>query len=68
MLQAQYCANADPRERAFRLAALRAAGLSIPPSGACVDIVQRALDEGWVPEVEVDLEEAQADQERFSGD
>lgn len=67
VLQAEYCANTDYRLRAFRLAALRAAGVPVPPSGACGDIVERALAEGWVPSVEVDLEEAKADQERFQG-
>ncbi|WP_299316223.1 hypothetical protein, partial [uncultured Halomonas sp.] len=47
-LQAEYCSSADPRERAFRLAALRAAGVPIPRSGACADIL------ALMPEVEID--------------
>ena len=57
-LQAAYCAESDPRERAFRLAILRAAGVPIPPSGACRDIIELAP--------EVDMEEAEADRERFN--
>lgn len=60
-LQAEYCATADPRERAFRLAALRAAGVPIPASGACADILS------LVPEVEIDTAETEADRERFEG-
>ncbi|WP_299314233.1 lipoprotein, partial [uncultured Halomonas sp.] len=62
-LQAEYCATADPRERAFRLAALRAAGVPIPPSGACFDIL------ALVPEAEldVDVEQSERDRERFEG-
>lgn len=58
-LQAEYCATADPRERAFRLAALRAAGVPIPRSGACADIL------ALVPEVEIDTSETEADRRRF---
>ena len=58
-LQAEYCSTADPRERAFRLAALRAAGVPIPPSGACADIF------ALVPEVELDTAETEADRQRF---
>lgn len=58
-LQAEYCATADPRERAFRLAALRAAGVPIPRSGACADILT------LMPEVEIDTSETEADRERF---
>ena len=58
-MQAEYCATADPRERALRLAALRAAGVPIPPSGACADII------ALVPEVELDTDETEADRERF---
>ena len=58
-LQAEYCATADPRERAFRLAALRAAGVPIPRSGACADIL------ALMPEVEIDTAETEADRERF---
>ena len=60
-LQAEYCTSADPRERAFRLAALRAAGVPIPASGACADIL------ALVPEVEIDTAETEADRERFEG-
>lgn len=60
-LQAEYCSSADPRERAFRLAALRAAGVPIPRSGACADIL------ALVPEVEIDTAETEADRERFEG-
>lgn len=60
-LQAEYCATADPRERAFRLAALRAAGVPIPPSGACADIL------ALIPEVDldIDVDEAEKDRKRF---
>ncbi|SDO72225.1 hypothetical protein SAMN04487957_110124 [Halomonas shengliensis] len=60
-LQAEYCATADPRERAFRLAALRAAGVPIPRSGACADIL------ALMPEVELDIDtaETEADRRRF---
>ena len=61
-MQAEYCATADPRERALRLSALRAAGVPIPPSGACADII------ALVPEVSVDIEETEADRERFQED
>lgn len=60
-MQAEYCATADPRQRAFRLAALRAAGVPIPPSGACADIIS------LVPEVDIDTTETEADRERFEG-
>lgn len=60
-LQAEYCTSADPRERAFRLAALRAAGVPVPASGACADIL------ALVPEVEIDTAETEADRERFEG-
>lgn len=59
-LQAEYCSSADPRERAFRLAALRAAGVPIPRSGACADIL------ALVSEVEIDTAETEADRERFT--
>ena len=59
-MQAEYCVESDPRERALRLAALRAAGVPIPPSGACADIV------AMVPEVEIDTAETEADRERFA--
>ncbi len=60
-LQAQYCAESDPRERAVRLAVLRAAGVPVPVSGACTDVLE------LVPEVpEVDVEQAERDRERFS--
>lgn len=60
-LQAKYCAEADPRERALRLAALRAAGVEVPPSGACTDVLELIPD----AELEVDVEQAEKDQERF---
>lgn len=58
-LQAEYCSSADPRERAFRLAALRAAGVPVPRSGACADIL------ALVPEVDIDTSETEADRRRF---
>lgn len=59
-LQAQYCAETDPRERAVRLAVLRAAGVPVPVSGACTDLLE------LVPEVpEVDVEQAEEDRARF---
>lgn len=58
-MQAEYCATADPRARALRLAALRAAGVPIPPSGACADIIS------LVPDVQIDTDETEADRERF---
>lgn len=59
-MQAEYCATADPAERALRLAALRAAGVPIPPSGACADII------ALVPQVGVDMDETQADRDRHA--
>lgn len=59
-MQAEYCATADPQRRAIRVAALRAAGVPIPPSGACSDII------ALVPDVpDVNIEQAREDQERF---
>lgn len=62
-LQAEYCAETDPRRRAFRIAALRAAGVPLPASGACSDIL------ALIPtsELDVDLEQAEADRKRFEG-
>lgn len=62
-MQAEYCATAEPGQRALRLAALRAAGVPIPPSGACTDIL------ALVPEAEmdVDVEQAERDRERYEG-
>jgi hypothetical protein len=59
-MQAEYCATADPQRRAFRVAALRAAGVPIPPSGACADIL------ALVPtyQLDIDLEQARQDQQR----
>ncbi len=62
-MQAEYCAEQDPRRRAFRIAALRAAGVPIPPSGACTDILTLVPEE----ELDVDVEQAERDQERFRG-
>lgn len=61
-VQAEYCRSADPRERAFRLAALRAAGVPVPPSGACTDILALMP----APELDVDIEQAEADRDRFT--
>ena len=61
-LQAEYCRTADPRERAMRLAAIRATGVPVPPSGACTDILALFPD---VPDV--DVEQAEADRSRFEG-
>lgn len=58
-MQAEYCAEQDPRQRTFRIAALRAAGVPIPPSGACTDILE------LVPDADADVEQAREDQERF---
>ena len=60
-LQAEYCSSADPRERAFRLAVLRAAGVPVPRAGACADIL------ALMPEVELDIDvaAAEADRRRF---
>ncbi|GAA0586613.1 hypothetical protein ACFQH5_20285 [Halomonas salifodinae] len=63
-LQAEYCATADPRERAFRLAALRAAGVPVPPSGACTDILSLIPD----GELDIDVEQAERDRERFEAE
>ena len=61
-VQAEYCATADPRERAFRLAALRAAGVPVPASGACTDILALMP----APALDVDVEQAEVDRERFT--
>jgi len=61
-LQAEYCRTADPRERAFRLAALRAAGVPVPASGACTDILALMP----APALDVDVEQAEVDRERFT--
>lgn len=63
-MQAEYCAEADPRRRAFRIAALRAAGVPIPPSGACSDII------ALVPthDLYIDVDQAEADRQRFQSD
>lgn len=60
-LQARYCLESDSRERAVRLAVLRAAGVPVPMSGACTDVLELVPD---VPEV--DVEQAEKDRERFS--
>lgn len=60
-LQAEYCRTADPRERALRLAALRAAGVPVPASGACADILALVPE----PALDVDVEQAEADRRRF---
>ncbi len=62
-LQAEYCRTAEPRERALRLAALRAAGVPVPVSGACTDILALVPE----PELDVDVEQAEADRRRFEG-
>jgi len=62
-LQARYCAETDPRRRAVRLAALRAAGVPVPASGACTDILALIPE----PALDVDVEQAETDQRRFEG-
>lgn len=59
-LQAEYCATADPQRRALRVAALRAAGVPVPPSGACTDILALVPTD----ELDIDLEQAKRDQQR----
>lgn len=60
-LQARYCAETDPRERAVRLAVLRAAGVAVPASGACTDVLDLVPEKG----LDVDVEQAEEDQARF---
>lgn len=62
-LQARYCAETDPRERAVRLAVLRAAGVAVPASGACTDVLDMVHEKG----LDVDVEQAEKDQDRFQG-
>ncbi|MGM0985435.1 MAG: hypothetical protein ACQEXI_00395 [Pseudomonadota bacterium] len=59
-MQAEYCTTADPQRRALRVAALRAAGVPIPPSGACTSILALVPSD----ELDIDLEQAQRDQQR----
>ncbi len=63
-LQARYCAETDPRERAVRLAVLRAAGVPVPVSGACTDVLELVPEKG----LDVDVEQAERDRERFSAE
>lgn len=56
-LQASYCAETDPRERAVRLAVLRAAGVDVPASGACTDVLDLVPEKG----LDVDVEQAEKD-------
>lgn len=67
-VRAEYCATADPGRRALLLGVLRAAGAPVPPSGACGDIVERAISRGLLPDLEVDVEQAERDRERFEGE
>lgn len=63
-VQAKYCAESDPYQRAVMIAAMRSAGVKIPASGACTDILELIPD----PELDgVDVEQAERDKERFSG-
>lgn len=64
-IQAQYCATADPYQRAVLLALLERSGANIPDRGACTDLLE-LIPEGEVPAV--DVEAARADQDRFQGD
>ncbi|WP_163557569.1 hypothetical protein [Halomonas sp. NO4] len=61
-LQAQYCANADPRQRAYALAALEALKVTIPDRGACTDILELVDDREVEALDEVDVEAAKQDQ------
>lgn len=61
--QAQYCANADPYQRAVALAILERTGAPIPERGACTDLLE-LIPRGEIPAV--DVESAREDQERFT--
>lgn len=62
VLQAHYCRTADPMDRAFRLATLRALGVPIPSSGACTNVLS-LVPTGALEDV--DFEQAVEDQKRF---
>lgn len=62
--QAAYCLATDPEDRALRVAAIRAMGAPLPPSGACTDIVALVSPEELI-DLGVDLEQAREDQRRF---
>lgn len=62
-LQAHYCANAEPRQRALALAALEAADIKVPDSGACTDILDLVGDRDLEALGEIDVEAAEEDQE-----
>lgn len=63
-LQAKYCAEADPYRRAVILAMLNNAGLVVPPSGACTDLLE-LVPEPDLEAIDADVEQAIKDQERF---
>lgn len=60
-LQTQYCATAEPRQRAVLLALMYRAGVTLPPSGVCTEAVT------LLPEAElaIDVEQAERDRARF---
>lgn len=64
MRQAEYCLETAPEDRALRVAALRAIGADIPPSGACTDVLALLEPEDLI-ELDIDVEQAEADRRRF---
>jgi hypothetical protein len=62
-LQAEYCAEADPRQRALLLALIKRTHIPIPDRGACTDLLN-LLPEFELPDVDFDA--AEEDMERYS--
>jgi hypothetical protein len=61
-LQARYCANAEPAQRALAIAALEAAQVPVPDRGACTDVLDLVDADSLDPLDEVDVEAAEQDQ------
>lgn len=61
-LQAKYCAETEPAQRAVTLALMNRLGVPLPPRGACSDLLALIP----APELdEVDIDAAREDQERY---
>lgn len=56
--QQEYCATADPDQRANLLALMRLAGVRVPPSGICTNLATGDL-------LDADVERAEADQQEW---
>lgn len=58
--QLQYCATANPYQRAIAISVLQRLGTGLPDSGVCTDLAEAILD-GRLPEV--DVQQTEADRE-----